>query len=385
MAKVHFLILFMLMFVASWSQEYVPGQSYFSDDNFVEYIAGNLPIVISVPHGGELLPASIPDRNCSGCTTVKDSYTQELCRELADEIFNQSGCHPHVIINLLHRKKLDANREIVEAANGNADAEQSWYAYHRFINLAKDNIELHWGKGLFIDLHGHGHTKQRLELGYLLTTSQLSMSDALLDSKALIDKSSIKHLVASNKSQISHAQLIRGALSFGAFTDNVGYPAVPSPSDVAPLVNDDYFNGGYNVLRHGSRDTGKIDGIQIECNSSVRFDSAIRKKFAKDLSEVIATYLKSHYFDQLDCGLVLTKEPPLDYQVYPNPASQELVLNMAKPIGKVSIFNAYGQKVTDLTMKRNVETIDVSEWPCGIYFIIHGGIATTHRSFAVSR
>ena len=41
-------------------QNFIPGQSYFGQNNYVEYIAGNLPIIIGVPHGGTLTPANLP-------------------------------------------------------------------------------------------------------------------------------------------------------------------------------------------------------------------------------------------------------------------------------------------------------------------------------------
>ena len=31
---------------------YVPGQSYFGRNNYIEYVAGNAPVIYSAPHGG---------------------------------------------------------------------------------------------------------------------------------------------------------------------------------------------------------------------------------------------------------------------------------------------------------------------------------------------
>ena len=30
---------------------YVPGQSYFGRNNYIEYLAGNAPVILSAPHG----------------------------------------------------------------------------------------------------------------------------------------------------------------------------------------------------------------------------------------------------------------------------------------------------------------------------------------------
>ncbi len=351
------------------SQEYEVGKSYFSENNYVEYIAGNQPIIVSVPHGGALLPSSIPDRDCANCTTVKDANTQELCREILKEFYAETGCYPHIIINLLHRKKLDANREIDEAANGNAEAEVAWNAYHDFIKNAKENIERNWGKGLFIDLHGHGHTKQRLELGYLLSTSELLMSNDALNSPKLMEGSSIRQLARMNKMNLTHADLIRGSQSFGSILEDAGYNSVPSTNDSAPLMDDDYFNGGYNVARHGSQVSGNIDGIQIECNSGVRFESEKRKAFAKALSNALLLYVKTHYFDISGCTKVATvdfDEAPI---FYPNPANDVLHIDKAFRDNSLTIFNGYGQKAMGVAMDKSRAALDVSMLPEGIYYI----------------
>ena len=43
-----------------------------------------------------------------------------------------------------------------------------------------------------------------------------------------------------------------------------GYLSVPSPQVNAPIGEEDYFQGGYNIEVHGSEDGGTIDAIQIE-------------------------------------------------------------------------------------------------------------------------
>ena len=77
-----------------------------------------MPIVISAPHGGSLTPDEIPDRNCTGCVYAQDLDTEDLSRKMYDAIVDLFGCYPHLIINRLHRRKLDANRAIGEAADG---------------------------------------------------------------------------------------------------------------------------------------------------------------------------------------------------------------------------------------------------------------------------
>ena len=143
------LFLFFLLFFQknqAIAQNTVPGKSYFSNNNYIEYIADNSPFIVSAPHGGDLKPSDIPDRSCTACVTVKDGSTQELARDIANAVYKQTGCFPHIIINRLHRIKLDANREIVEAALGNPQAEQAWLAFQSYIDSAKTQITKQIGR-----------------------------------------------------------------------------------------------------------------------------------------------------------------------------------------------------------------------------------------------
>ncbi len=294
------------------AQIFQPGVTYYDSTGFVEYLAGDLPIIISVPHGGYLEPDSIPDRNCTGCSYLRDSYTQEIGRGVIDAFYQETGCYPHMIINLLHRKKFDANRDIGDAADGNPLIEKAWYNYHEFIDSSKTSIIQGYGRGLFLDLHGHAHTIQRIELGYLLSGSELRLSNVDLNTTTYIEESSLRTLVSDNIQNHTHSELIRGDQSLGTILDDKGFPSVPSFSDPFPDVGEPYFSGGYNTVRHGSRDNnGDIDGIQIECNSDVRFDTTLREKLIDSLVTAVNQYFHYHYNDQYlnnYCKLVIPVE-----------------------------------------------------------------------------
>ncbi|MEM7036954.1 MAG: choice-of-anchor Q domain-containing protein [Bacteroidota bacterium] len=286
------------IFALPASAQYTPGQVYFGTNQYVEYRAGNLPIIISAPHGGYLEPTTIPDRTCANCATGRDLYTQELAVLLDSTIYSVFGGHPHVIINRLARIKLDANREIVEAAQGAPPAETAWYEYHDFIQAAKDSNRLAHGTALFLDLHGHGHPIQRIELGYRLTGPELRNSDAILDAQNYEDSSSIRHLANVLHPAVPFSEILRGNDCMGEYLRNRGYPSVPSASDTAPALGDPFFAGGYNTRRHGSQDSSVMNGIQFELNlSGVRDTDANRRDFARALTCAIREYLDRWFFD----------------------------------------------------------------------------------------
>src|SRR4051812_22749819 len=66
------------------AERYLPGQSYFGRNKYIEYIAGDLPVILSAPHGGRERPEELPDRE-SG-TFAFDTNTQELAHAVADEL-----------------------------------------------------------------------------------------------------------------------------------------------------------------------------------------------------------------------------------------------------------------------------------------------------------
>jgi N-formylglutamate amidohydrolase len=270
----------------------VSGQSYFGRNDYIEYIAGDLPIIITAPHGGSLVPDELPDRTGTDVTTVRDSNTEELARTIGNVFAARTGGRPHIIIVRLRRTKIDANREIVEATLGNRLAGRAWIEFHSFTEAARRAVIDRHGTGFYIDLHGHGHTIQRLELGYLLSSATLALPDAAIDASAYENESSIRTL--SMASPESFSEILRGATGLGALFEAAGFPAVPSASSPGPGT-DDYFNGGYNTDRYGSRDGGPVSGVQIETNfTGVRDNQASRDAFAAALVDVMAQFLAHH-------------------------------------------------------------------------------------------
>ena len=292
------LLLIFLFYLTSCSvipKAYKPGASYLNETGYVEYLPGTLPLVISVPHGGYLTPENIPDRKCEGCVYDGDSYTQELARSIRDHFFKQTGYYPHIVINLLSRKKFDANRNKTDAADGNQIVEKAWFEYHDFLEKAKTQITKDHKRGLFLDLHGHGHKIQRIELGYLLNKDELQLPDSDLNTDAYIDKSSIKKLIGNDLQHLSFPELLRGNSSLGTIFNNNEVPAVPSTLIPHALNNERYFDGGYNTERHGSLNGGNIDGIQVECHQGIRFNTAKREQFANIFVTSVREFMLLNY------------------------------------------------------------------------------------------
>ena len=280
------------VYIAPPVTEYVPGETYFGRNRYVEYIAGNLPVVVSAGHGGGEEPAEIPRRTYG--TLGRDSWTQETTRALRDSIQAYfGGGHPHIVINRLRRTRLDPNRGIVEAAQGSEFAEQAWREYHGFIQAARVRIAEDHGTGFYVDLHGHSHPVPRVELGYLLTGSDLTRSDQSLNAPSYLEKSSIRSL--ARRVELSFADLVRGPESLGSLLSRERVTTVPSELIPDPH-GEPFFGGGYSTRRHGSLDGGVIDGVQIELHRpGIRDTDANRRRFAGALARSLKSFLEMHY------------------------------------------------------------------------------------------
>jgi hypothetical protein len=271
--------------------ESIPGERYSGGKGYSEYLAGSLPLVITAPHGGNLEPFELPNRGWG--VTGQDRNTRDLALEIREAIRELTGAYPHLILSHLHRIKLDPNREIVEAAQGNWEAERAWWEYHTFADEAGALVEESFGHGLYLDIHGHGHSIPRLELGYLLSSGDLENDDLALSSSSYVSKSSIRALVASSGTDL--AALVRGPLSLGTLLQERAVPSVPSREQPDP-GGQSFFSGGYSTARHGSRDGGTISGIQIEHHyPGLRDDASNRGWYAEILAEALLVYFPAHF------------------------------------------------------------------------------------------
>jgi hypothetical protein len=298
--KIIFFTGFLVFPLLLFAQNEVSGTTAKASKTYIEVLPGNMPLIISIPHGGYLLPDEIPERPCTDCAKHQDIFTIEIGLAIRNSIFKITGFYPYVIINNLHRTRLDPNRNISEAADGNKNAELAWTEFQSSIDSANAQVKKRFGKGLYIDLHGHRHAIERCELGYLLSNEELQLENDFLNSGSFAEYSSIRNLIGHNEHSSSYAELVRGKYCLGSLLEEKGYPCVPSLKHPFPKPDEPYFSGGYNTTQHGSSLGGTIDGIQIELDEVLRSDSNRREKLAIDLASVLVDFLKIHYFPESD-------------------------------------------------------------------------------------
>lgn len=313
------------------------SQVVYGVNGYIEFRAGELPVVISVPHGGDLEPNDIPDRTCNNAVYASDLYTIELARQIDTALFKLTGCHPYIVINHLHRKKLDCNRAEFSATCNDPQALVAWNEFHDFIDQAQNEVVSLYGTGFYLDLHGHGNIEQRIELGYMLYDDELELSDATLNTSTYVNYSSLYELVLNNVSGSSHSQLLRGTNSLGSLLSDGGYASVPSSEMPSPGLGNNYFSGGYNTATHTSANPSNFfSGVQVECNyHGIRDSYDNRHAFSQVFSNAVALFMETHYQSGLGSCSSLSFEGDEEIilkNVYPNPFNQsisnELVVDM---------------------------------------------------------
>ena len=198
------------------------------------------------------------------------------------------GSRPHVVYNMLRRRKLDANREIHEATLDIPDAIKAYRNYTNFITQAQSAIT---GRGLLLDIHGQRHVPARTELGYLISRYRLNNTDYSISQSSI--RSLGEHWCGSDDACFK--DFIQGNRSLGHFMNQESLDAVPSTEQEKP--NEElYFSGGYTLKTYGSKEGGMIDAIQMEFPREFRtgWGTNADGRQAK-LASAIVSFCKENY------------------------------------------------------------------------------------------
>lgn len=270
-------------------QNATSSKSHADTEGWVEYLEGNMPLVISVPHGGRIVVDSLAIRDCKGAVTVTDVNTIELAMAIKNYLEKTYRLSPHLIISHLSRKHLDQNRELDNGAScGDKRVEKAWYRFHNWVDTALKMASQNGQRAMYIDLHGHGHKNQRLEIGYNMSREQLEqLWNNALDIKN--SKNSLQNLLKL-ENQLELKDLVFGEHAFGTVLVKQGLAATPSALDLVPQKGEPFFSGGDNTRRFTSRNYPNVFGLQIECDKTTRSKEK-RPTAAKAIAEASVHYL----------------------------------------------------------------------------------------------
>ena len=278
--------------------KYTPGDIITDSQGYISYRVGNTPIIITVPHDGTLNPSTFPDRTGA-------SARAENTRKIAEQFAyffnaNSNGLYPHIIYNNVSRSKLDPDLNQMDGAQGNSYANLSYGTYHSFLQTAIDSVEAYFDAGILLNLVEHNHSNQKVELGYLLSASDLDLTNLQLNSYSA--QSSVSQIAGISTS--SFAEVIRGYNSLGtlivgrSYTSNdvtYSFEAVPT-LDNPTIGSTDYSSGGYTITQYGSSNGGKINGIDVATPFAGFRDNA---NAYRALAVILEGSVKSFYQENL--------------------------------------------------------------------------------------
>ena len=270
---------------------------HFDKEKWVEYIEGNMPLVISVPHGGRVTIDTLPIRDCKDAITGVDGGTIELAKAIQDYFKKTHNVVPHIIISHIARKHVDQNREFENGAVcGYEKNEKPWHTFHNWVDSALNLATANGKRAMYIDLHGHGHKNQRLEIGYNITWGELNK---ILNGTFNNDQKyhSIRNLL-KQENGLELKEMLFGDNAFGTLLVNNGIASTPSKQDLVPQKGEAFFSGGDNTRRFTGQKYPNVFGLQIECDRTARSETK-RYDTAKSIAEAIVQYMDMYAKTQI--------------------------------------------------------------------------------------
>jgi len=271
----------------------------------VTWTFGEANLVVTIPHAGTIgsdttaaghiycqsgnvIQTRIGTNQHPIRTYTRDAGTDVIGHQLAKRL-GKTGLSPHVVECHVHRSKVECNRSIEEVAVDKLgeEAQEIFDTYHAWITEAigmcrqvGENVP-----GVFLlDLHGHGHPHDYIELGYRLTADTLnaiadeensrSTWNSVMTSAAR-HEFTLRHLVKRKFSPTRVEEAVLGPTSLAACLnrqlekceDLKEICCIPSQEKKCPGKLGFYI-GAHTVRLHSA--ARRVDCAQIELPLSVR-------------------------------------------------------------------------------------------------------------------
>jgi N-formylglutamate amidohydrolase len=245
--------------------------------------SGDLPIVLSAPHGGREAIPGVRARKGEGVDLFNprsDSFTNQLTVKLADALEKKLGSRPYTVIARFHRKYVDANRPR-KLAYESEEVKAVYDTYHHAVAEARRDVMRRWGHGILLDIHGQGAEPQAIFRGTQ-------------------NGKTVSHLINRfGRDAVAGKNSLFGRLAQHGFEV---YPAIDSedPEHVR-------YDGGHIVVTYGSGAGGTLDAIQLELGRSLRSPD-VNTTTAEKLASAITAFANGYLpkAEQVPDGLIFS-------------------------------------------------------------------------------
>ncbi len=130
-------------------------------------------------------------------------------------------------------------------------------------------------------------------------------------------------------------------------------------------INEEYYDD-FNPYWHTSNDLIKYFNLNY---------------FLKSTQLAIATLVKIASTEKITVGITDNLKSPIDIKIYPNPFTDQLILNFEDNISakKIMLFDLSGKMIFEINSSQNQLSIPTSEMPSGLYFL---KIDTENQTFS---
>lgn len=269
--RVGFVLMVLLSMIGS-----IPSTAQGIPRELVLIQKGELPIILTAPHGGRDAVPEIAVRNIEGKPQPQyiiggDLNTDVLVREMAREIRRLTGKDVYLVMARYQRRFIDANRP-PRIAFEDPRAAPHYELYHQTVRQFVDEVRTRYPAGLLIDVHGQHKFPDHLVRG---TLNGRAVSK-------LIKRAGVE--------AVTGPKGLYGQLEANGFTI---FPA----NDVPPEgTNEDAgFNGGYTLGQYGSHRANGIDAVLFEFGVKHRSKAEVEasaKRAARAVAAFYEVYLK---------------------------------------------------------------------------------------------
>jgi N-formylglutamate amidohydrolase len=234
---------------------------------------GEVPILLSAPHGGWQQPDDVDSLNTG--VHESDWNTYDLGLAVRDKLIQELGQEPYYVFTQIARRWVDVNRDPgTSEAWVDSDAKKYYEGYHQLLRDYVESILETWGKGLLIDIHG-----QSAYSAQILRGTQNGLTVEVLLASHGIDG-------------------LTGPSSVFGQIAQAGYSVYPENEDELwnpPEMSG--YSGGFIVGKYGSHNATGVDAIQVEIGRDFRDSSGSNEYtiFGNALGEAIASCYDAFY------------------------------------------------------------------------------------------
>jgi len=241
-------------------------------EEYIKYHIGNIPLILSSPHGGTIKNIDIPQRS-KGILGI-DKETNTLLLDLTEkiekkfEIKSSKMKTPSYIFSKIHRSRLDLNREEFTAYNEKSKlAKELFRFYHNKVKeMVSYNIEI-FNRSLLVDIHGFEKSKR---------------PEGFRDVEIILGTNNLGSLYLKPTPRKIWRDNLRGKI-IQKFNE-LNIPIAPGHQTRKEYV----LTGGYIIKNYGASRIKNSQAIQIELSDRIRlYDEKLRIIVLNTLSELL--------------------------------------------------------------------------------------------------